>query len=146
MLKGTAMLIVTKTVSFDAAHLLTGHGGQCKNLHGHTYRVTVELGNVPPLPGQPEDMVMDFKELKAVLNEEIVACCDHAFLCDIQSPAERDIAATLRRHGLRVYEMPHRSTSELLAKHFFGKIAARGLPVTAVSVSETPESCATYRA
>ena len=66
------MLTVSKTVTFDAAHLLTGHGGQCRNLHGHTYRVTVELGNVPPLEGQPEDMVMDFKELKTVLNEEIV--------------------------------------------------------------------------
>lgn len=139
------MLTVAKTVAFDAAHLLTGHGGQCRNLHGHTYRVTVELGNVPPLPGQPEDMVMDFKELKAVLNEEIVAPCDHAFLCDTQSDVERDIAATLRRHGLRVYELPHRSTSECLAAHFFGKLKARGLPVTALSVSETPESLATYR-
>lgn len=139
------MLIVTKTVSFDAAHLLTGHGGQCRNLHGHTYQVTVELGNVPPIPGQPEDMVMDFKEVKAVLNEVIVASCDHAFLCNTTSAVEMEIAGVLKKHGLRVYELPHRSTSELLAKHFFEKMAARGLPVTAVSVRETPESCATYR-
>ncbi len=140
------MLIVSKRVAFDAAHLLTGHGGHCRNLHGHTYQVTVELGNVPPIPGQPEDMVMDFKEVKQVLNEEIVSCCDHTFLCNTTSEVERDIAATLRKHGLRVYELPHRSTSELLARHFYEKIAARGLPVTAVSVSETPDSCATYRA
>lgn len=139
------MLTVSKTVTFDAAHLLTGHGGQCRNLHGHTYRVTVELGNVPPLEGQPEDMVMDFKELKTVLNEEIVGPCDHAFLCDTQSEVECDIAATLRRHGLRVYDLPHRSTSECLAAHFFQKLRNRGLPVTAVSVSETPASVATYR-
>ena len=140
------MLIITKTISFDAAHLLTGHGGQCKNLHGHTYNVVVELGNTPPLPGQPADMVMDFKELKAVLQEEIVASCDHAFLYDQTSAVESDIAATLMKHGLRVYPMTSRSTSENLARHFFEKIAKRGLPVTAVSVSETPESCATYRA
>ncbi|MBQ9693329.1 MAG: 6-carboxytetrahydropterin synthase QueD [Kiritimatiellae bacterium] len=139
------MLIITKTISFDAAHLLTGHGGQCKNLHGHTYRVEVELGNTPPLAGQPVDMVMDFKELKAVLQEEIVAPCDHAFLYDRSSPVESDIAATLIKHGLRVYPMCCRTTSENLAQHFFKKIADRGLPVTAVSVSETPESCATYR-
>lgn len=139
------MLIVTKAISFDAAHLLTGHGGQCKNLHGHTYRVTVELGNTPPIPGQPEDMVMDFKEVKAVLQEEVVACCDHAFLYDTESEVESDIAATLQKHGLRTYPLPHRTTSEQLAKHFFEKIAKRGLPVTAVSVSETPDSTATYR-
>lgn len=140
------MLIVTKTVSFDAAHLLTGHGGQCKNLHGHTYKVVVELGNTPPLPGQPDDMVMDFKELKAVLQEEVVTPCDHTFLYDTTSAVETDIAKTLEKHGLRTYALSYRSTSENLAKHFFEKIAGRGLPVTAVSVSETPESCATYRA
>lgn len=137
------MLIVTKTVSFDAAHLLTGHGGQCKNLHGHTYKVVVELGG--NTPGQPDDMVMDFKELKAVLQEEIVASCDHAFLYDTTSEVEADIAKTLEKHGLRTYPLKYRSTSENLARHFFEKIAARGLPVTAVSISETPESCATYR-
>ena len=140
------MLIVTKTVSFDAAHLLTGHGGQCKNLHGHTYSVTVELSNAHPMPDQPNDMVMDFKELKNVLKEDIVAACDHAFLYDTQSEVETDIADTLKRHGLRIYPLPYRSTSENLARHFFDKIAAKGLPVTAVSVRETPESCATYRA
>lgn len=139
------MLIVTKTVSFDAAHLLTGHGGQCKNLHGHTYKVVVELGNTPPLPGQPEDMVMDFKELKAVLQKEIVSPCDHAFLYDTTSDVECDIAQTLQKHGLRTYPLAYRSTSENLARHFYDKIAQRGLPVTAVSISETPESCATYR-
>lgn len=139
------MLIVTKTVSFDAAHLLTGHGGQCKNLHGHTYKVVVELGNTPPLDGQPKDMVMDFKELKHVLQEEVVACCDHAFLYDVTSAVEADIAATLQKHGLRTYALTYRSTSENLAQHFFEKLRKRGLPVVAVSISETPESCATYR-
>ncbi len=138
------MLIVKKTVSFDAAHLLTGHGGQCKNLHGHTYRVTVELGNVTPVPDQPEDMVMDFKELKQVLNATVVEPCDHTFLYDTESSVESDIAAKLQSHGLRTYPMPYRSTSENLARHFFERIEARGLPVISVSVSETPDSCATF--
>lgn len=139
------MFIVKKSVSFDAAHLLTGHGGQCKNLHGHTYRVSVELGNVAPVPDQPEDMVMDFKELKAVLQATIVQPCDHSFLYDTESAVESDIAAKLSEHGLRVYPMAYRSTSENLARHFFEKIEACGLPVLSVSVSETPDSCATFR-
>ncbi len=139
------MLVVTKAIRFDAAHLLTGHGGQCKNLHGHTYRVTVELGNVPPVAGQPADMVIDFKELKDIMKAEIEQACDHAFLYDIESEVECDIAATLSKHGLRIYPLTGRTTSENLAKHFFDKLATRGLPVTAVSISETPDSCATYR-
>jgi 6-pyruvoyltetrahydropterin/6-carboxytetrahydropterin synthase len=35
------MLTVSKECRFDAAHVLTNHAGQCKNLHGHTYRVVV---------------------------------------------------------------------------------------------------------
>ena len=37
------MTTVTKTVKFDAAHILTNHQGLCKNLHGHTYRVDVSV-------------------------------------------------------------------------------------------------------
>ena len=138
------MLTVSKTITFDAAHLLTGHPGQCRNLHGHTYRVTVTLKNTPPLPDQPTDMVMDFKTLKTILQEEIVAPCDHAFLCCDASPVERDIAATLERHNLRVYHLPHRTTSEALARHFAQKLQARGLPLAAIAISETPDSTATY--
>ena len=37
------MLTVTKSIKFDAAHVLTNHQGLCKNLHGHTYRVEVSV-------------------------------------------------------------------------------------------------------
>ena len=37
------MVTVTKTVRFDAAHVLTNHAGLCRNLHGHTYRVEVSV-------------------------------------------------------------------------------------------------------
>ena len=37
------MITVTKTVKFDAAHVLTNHQGLCKNLHGHTYRVDISV-------------------------------------------------------------------------------------------------------
>ncbi len=142
------MLSITKTVTFDAAHLLTGHPGQCRNLHGHTYRVTVELSapaRTAAIPGDPEDMVLDFKRLKGILRELIVEPCDHAFLHDPASPVEADIAGVLARHGLRVYALPGRTTSENLAQHFFRKLAAYPLPVTAVTVAETPDSTATYR-
>lgn len=140
------MLVITRECSFDAAHLLTGHGGQCRNLHGHTYHVTVELSDASAhLGSQPDDMVMDFKDLKRVMQEALVAPLDHAFIYDETSSVEIDIAETLTRHGLRVYPLPFRSTSENLARHFFGLLREKGLPVSAVSVSETPASCATYR-
>ena len=69
------MTIVTKTVKFDAAHVLTNHRGLCKNLHGHTYRVDV---SVAQSDGDESDMVIDFKDLKKIAAEVV---------CD-QSPIE----------------------------------------------------------
>ena len=51
------MTTVTKTVKFDAAHILANHKGLCKNLHGHTYRVDVSAAMSDDEHG---DMVIDF--------------------------------------------------------------------------------------
>ncbi len=139
------MLVITRSCSFDAAHLLTGHAGQCRNLHGHTYRVTVELSAAARPDSPPDDMVMDFKDLKQVMQTVIAEPMDHAFIYDATSEVEADIAASLLRHGLRTAALPFRSTSENLARHFFSLLRKAGLPVSAVSVSETPASSATYR-
>lgn len=37
------MFKVSKEFSFDMAHLLDGHDGKCQNLHGHTYKLQVEI-------------------------------------------------------------------------------------------------------
>ena len=36
-------MILRKEFEFDAAHRLVGHKGACKNLHGHTWRVEIEM-------------------------------------------------------------------------------------------------------
>ena len=136
------MFRICKIIELESGHLLSKHPGSCQFPHGHTR--SVELVFAAETLDE-NDMVMDFKKLKAVLQEESVSPCDHAFLYDTTSDVECDIAQTLQKHGLRTYPLAYRSTSENLARHFYDKIAQRGLPVTAVSISETPESCATYR-
>ena len=76
------MITVTKTVRFDAAHVLTNHKGLCKNLHGHTYRVDVSLAQAE---GDQSDMVMDFKDIKTIANEVICEKFDHAFIYNTTS-------------------------------------------------------------
>jgi len=138
------MLTISKTCTFDAAHMLAGHPGQCKNLHGHTYRVTVEIGMLPPMPGVPSDMVMDFKDLKAMIRECIVDPLDHAFLYDQTCAIEAELAQVLARQGMKRVALPFRTTAENLARYFYSLLAP-SLPVVAVEVSETPESVAIYR-
>ena len=125
------MTTVTKTVKFDAAHILTNHQGLCKNLHGHTYR---------------GDMVIDFKDLKRIATEVVCDRFDHSFIYNTESPGECEIADVVGRNGMRVVPIPFRSTAENLARLFFDELKARIPGLAAVKVWETSDSCAEYRA
>ena len=136
------MTTVTKTVTFDAAHILTNHKGLCKNLHGHTYRVDVSVAQ-----GEDDanDMVIDFKDLKRIATERICDRFDHAFIYNTTSAGEREIAEVVERHGMRTVPLGFRSTAENLAKFFYGELKD-GIPgLVAVRVWETAASCAEYR-
>ena len=136
------MTIVTKTVRFDAAHILTHHQGLCKNLHGHTYRVDV---TVKQDDDDTRDMVIDFKDLKAAMRTYITDTFDHSFIYDTTSEGECEIAAVLEKQSMRTVKLPCRSTAENLAHHFFNLLAPHIKGLSAVAVWETPDSCATYK-
>ena len=136
------MITVTKTVKFDAAHVLTNHQGLCKNLHGHTYRVDV---SVTRAEDDGSDMVIDFKDLKSIANEVICDRFDHAFVYNTGSAGEREIAAVVEKNGMRTVAIPFRSTAENLAKMFFNDLEPRVAGLSAVRVWETADSCAEYR-
>jgi len=76
------MLTITRVFWFEAAHRLDGYPGNCWNLHGHSYKVEVEVGptrlNASPLPS----MVMDLADLKKVV-QPVIDKLDHSFLNDI---------------------------------------------------------------
>ena len=135
------MLKVTKTVRFDAAHILTNHQGLCKNLHGHTYRMDVTVAQPPDDTG---DMVIDFKDLKRVCEEVVLERFDHAFIYDRSSSGESEIADVLARHSMRAVALPFRTTAENLARYFFGELRPRVPSLASVKVWETPDSAAEY--
>ena len=134
------MTTVTKTVKFDAAHVLTDHRGPCGNLHGHTYRVDVSAAQAGD-----GDMVIDFRELKGVLAEVILDRFDHSFICNTGSEVEREIAAVVEKHGMRTVAIPFRSTVENLAKMFYNELKDRIAGLSAVKVWETADNCAEFR-
>ena len=136
------MTTVTKTVKFDAAHVLTNHQGLCKNLHGHTYRVDVSVAQAED---DVRDMVIDFKDLKRLAEEVVCSRFDHAFIYNTESEGEREIAAVVERYGMRTVAIPFRSTAENLAKLFFKELKARIPGLSAVKVWETADSCAECR-
>ena len=73
-------MIVSKKISFDAAHYLPYYDGKCSRLHGHTWKVELALeGPVDKDTG----MVIDFTWIKKVLETEVTKRFDHKCLNDI---------------------------------------------------------------
>lgn len=67
---------ISKDGAFEAAHFIPNHPGKCRNLHGHSYRIRVEItGEVDPETG----MILDFAYLKEAM-AWVIDGWDHAFL------------------------------------------------------------------
>lgn len=73
------MLSITKKFEFEAAHFLTDYEGSCASMHGHTYKLEVEVTNSHPKNG----MLIDFKNLKALVQEEVLNMLDHKVINDV---------------------------------------------------------------
>ena len=78
---------ITKQFTFEAGHALYGYDGKCKNVHGHSYKLYVTVIGEPCIDAdsQKNGMVIDFGDLKKIVNKEIVGVYDHAFLLNKNS-------------------------------------------------------------
>lgn len=75
---------VCREFTFDAAHKLEHHAGQCSQLHGHTYRLQVfARGSIHPVDGHSSSgMVIDFHDIVSVYKDKLEGFLDHQFLND----------------------------------------------------------------
>lgn len=73
---------ITKEFEFEMAHALLGYDGPCKNIHGHSYKLTVTVkGKVKNnTSDSDEGMVVDFGIIKNIVKELIIDKYDHALV------------------------------------------------------------------
>lgn len=111
---------VTKEFKFEMAHALFGHDGPCKNIHGHSYRLFVTLkGKVMKGAANPKrGMVMDFSDMKKLVNAEIVHPFDHALVLDKATPGS--LFSALKEQKLILVDF--QPTCENLVAHFAKKL------------------------
>lgn len=73
------MIQLTKIFHFEMAHAISGYEGPCKNIHGHSYELHISItgtntgSDYIPKPG----FEVDFKEIKQLVNDEVISCFDH---------------------------------------------------------------------
>ena len=131
---------IAKRFRWEAAHRLPWHEGLCRNLHGHSYRLTVELEGEPDARG----MLLDFKHLKRAL-QPLVDAWDHAILV---AEDDDELIGIARRTGWKHAALPFDTTAENLAAHVAaylcteaaGMLAEHGVRRVRVRLAET-ETC-----
>jgi queuosine biosynthesis protein QueD len=86
------MISVTKIFTFEAAHYLEDYPGKCATMHGHSYKLEIEVAG----DGVGDNwMVVDFGDLKKVVNEEVVDKLDHKCLNEVLvNAADQPVVAT----------------------------------------------------
>ena len=73
---------VTKEFDFEAAHALDGYNGKCKDIHGHSYHLTVTFIGEPITSSDLSEcgMVIDFGDIKKLINDRVLSIFDHRLI------------------------------------------------------------------
>lgn len=137
------MYILKTEASFDSAHFLSGYSGKCSNLHGHRWKIEIEIESEELVSdGQCRGMIVDFGDLKSDL-KELADSFDHAFIYEKGSLKAATIDA-LKAESFRLIEIEFRPTAENFSKYFYDIMQDKGYNVRTLTVYETPNNCASY--
>ena len=142
------MFYLTKIFHFEAAHALNGYDGKCRNIHGHSYELRVMVKGMPlDEPGNPKNgMVIDFHDLKSIVNQEVVEKLDHSFIIGNNMP--KDFVEITKQNFDKVVELPYQPTTENMLADFAQRIKSR-LPqhveLYSVTLQETRDNIAEWR-
>ncbi|MCJ7690025.1 MAG: 6-carboxytetrahydropterin synthase QueD [Clostridiaceae bacterium] len=137
------MYILKAEHSFDSAHFLSNYEGKCSNIHGHRWKIEVEIQSETLIKcGQLDGMVIDFGDLKKDV-KAMVDSYDHALI--IQDGSMRGTTLNcLNQDGFKVISLDFRPTAENFAAFFFELMKNKGYHVKRTTVYETPTNSASY--
>lgn len=145
-----SIIRLTKEFSFEAAHMLEGYDGLCREIHGHSYRLFVTVKGEPVTdPASPKlGMVMDFGVLKRIVSEQIVECLDHAFMMRRSEDAEA-VAEALSMQFSKVVLTDYQPTCENMLADFAERLLGalpEDIELCSLKLHETASSYAEWYA
>jgi len=141
---------ITKQFNFETAHALYGYDGKCKNIHGHSYKLSVTVIGTPisDSTNVKYGMVIDFGDLKKIVASEIVNKFDHATVFNKNTP-HIELAKELEKREHNVILVDYQPTSEMMLVDFAEKIINRlpeNVQLHSLKLQETGTSNAEWHA
>ena len=139
---------ITKQFNFETGHALYGYDGKCKNVHGHSYKLSVTVIGKPISDSSQVKygMVIDFSDLKKIVKEEIVDLFDHATVFNQNTP-HLELAKELKARDHHVILVDYQPTSEMMVIDFAAKIKKRlpnNIQLFSLRLQETTSSYAEW--
>lgn len=139
---------ITKQFTFETGHALYGYDGKCKNVHGHSYKLSVTVIGSPisDKDNVKYGMVIDFGDLKKIVKQEIVDLFDHATVFNKNTP-HVELADELKNRGHHVILVEYQPTSENMVIDFASKIQSRlpsNIKLYSLKLQETETSFAEW--
>ena len=111
---------IAKEFRWEMGHRLPEHFGQCKNFHGHSYKMFVEFDGELNEQG----MIIDYYDVEKIINP-IIEKLDHAFMV---SKDDKDVLEFLERMKSKKVVVEFQSTAENICLYLLNEIEKVVLP------------------
>ena len=111
---------IAKEFRWEMGHRLPDHFGQCKNIHGHSYKMLVEFeGEL-----NKDEMVIDYYDVEKIINP-IIAKLDHAFMVNKD---DKIVLGFLEKMNSKKVVVDFQSTAENICSYLLNEIRQASLP------------------
>lgn len=140
-------LRVTKIFDFETAHALWGYDGKCANIHGHSYKLTVSITGpiIDDNSAVKNGMIIDFSDLKKIINTAVVDRFDHVLLVNGNTPHAK--YAEVESGFSKIILCEYQPTCENMLVDMVGRILSdlpKGIELKYCKLQETDNSFAEW--
>ena len=140
---------LSRIFRFETAHALLGYDGACRHIHGHSYRLVVTIIGAPLQDdAHPKNgMVMDFGDLKMLVEKAVIKPFDHALL--LNDKASVDLIEQLKKNDEKLVLLPYQPSCEnmlLEFKNTLQKMLPASIKLHSLRLWETENSFAEWYA
>ncbi len=111
---------IAKEFDWEMGHRLPFHKGKCKNIHGHSYKMMVELEGELDENG----MIMDYYDVKNIVGP-VIEELDHSFMV---YNGDKEVMEMIKKLGTKHLITDFQSTAENICLYILSKIKESTIP------------------
>ena len=111
---------IAKEFRWEMGHRLPEHFSQCKNIHGHSYKMLVEFDGEL----NKDEMIIDYYDVEKIINP-IVEKLDHSFMVNNN---DKVVLEFLEKMNSKKVVVDFQSTAENICLYLLNKIEKASLP------------------